>query len=349
MSVSKFRNSNIELLRIYSMFFITFGHLWQYQFADASFIPLWLRGCIGIGKVDCFVFITGYFLVHKTAFSLDRYFKILFQIMFYNMVITTVFACVGIAPWRDVLISANPLLPSKFNAWFTTQMLGLVLIQPFLSRFIKLLSKRQYQVLLLSLYLLTTTLIPGFPLGELYSSPTRLSWFITLFFTGGYMRLYMPSYNGKVVLSMAIILSMIWSYCWLRIPEIKIGNDSLITFIVAILIMMVTLKISIGTVRWINFVAGSTYAVYLIHTNCYLREVLGEMMIYYQDMGYTFNFFVGIFTVFLMFVAFIAIDQIRILIFTWCRVSHFQRWLSDVIIRNLKRFLDKINADRCLS
>lgn len=161
------RSSNIELLRIYSMFFIAFGHLWQIELDEYPFVPMLLRSMFGIGKLDCFVFITGYFLIFKTEFSLNRWFKILFQIIFYNVVLTAIFAALGKAPWIDVLISANPLLPTKFNAWFTTQMLGLILIQPFLSRLVSHMTKRQYQGLLLVLYSLTLTLVMDFR-GEVF-------------------------------------------------------------------------------------------------------------------------------------------------------------------------------------
>lgn len=339
MSVTKQRNSNIELLRIYSMFFIVFGHLWNPELTEWPELPMLIRGCFGIGKLDCFVFITGYFLIYKTDFSLQRYFKILFQIIFYNVVITGIAAIIGVAPWIDVLISANPLLPTKFNAWFTTQMLGLILVQPFLSRLVKTLNKRQYQVLLLVLCFLTTTLVMGFPFGYLYASPWKISWFITLFFTGGYMRLYMPKYSGKRILAFLILLSLLWSYVESNVRWIDVSYNSLLTYIIAILIFMITLKIRIGTVKWINYMAASTYAVYLIHQNYYMKDIMDECMICIPEYGYVGNFFIGLVNLAILFVVMVAIDKVRILIFDCCRIPYFQRWLSDKILGFLRGIL----------
>lgn len=242
----------------------------------------------------------------------------------------------GIAPWIDVLVSANPLLPSRFNAWFTTQMLGLILVQPFLSRLVSHLTKSQYQGLLIVLILLTTSMIPGFPLGYLYASPWKLSWFITLYFTGGYMRLYMPAYSGKKVLACVVILSLLWSYILGRFNCVDLGYNSVLTYAIAILIFMVTLKIKIGTVKWINYLAASTYAVYLIHQNYYAKDFIGDMMIYFPEEGYIYNFFIGIVNMSLLFIMFVLIDKVRIFLFDLCRVPRFEQWLSDKIIAKVR-------------
>lgn len=344
MAVRKQRDSNIELLRIYSMFFITFGHLWQPELNEWPTLPILFRNCFGIGKLDCFVFITGFFLIYKTQFSLQRYFKILFQIIFYNVVITAIAAMFGVAPWIDVLISANPLLPTKFNAWFTTQMLGLILIQPFLSKLVSHLTKRQYQLLLLILILLTTTLIPGFPLGYLYASPWKISWFVTLFFTGGYMRLYMPSYSGRKILLLVVIFSIIWSYICLMKINVDLAYNSVLTYMIAIFIFMVTLKIRIGTVKWINYFAASTYAVYLIHQNCYAKDFIARFMYYFPESGYMYNFFFGLINLAILFIVFVAIDKIRILLFDLCHIPQFEQRLSDWIIGGARKWLSSSHS-----
>lgn len=247
----------------------------------------------------------------------------------------------GTAPWIDVLLSANPLLPSRFNAWFTTQMLGLILVQPFLSRLVCCLTKRQYQGLLMVLILLTTSFIPGFPLGYNYASPWKLSWFITLYFTGGYMRLYMPAYSGKRVLVGLVILSLCWSYIGSRFHWIDLGYNSVLTYVIAILIFMVTLKIRIGTVKWINYFAASTYAVYLIHQNYYAKDFIGSLMAYLPEEGYVYNFFVGILSLSVLFTAFVMIDKMRILIFDLCRIPRFEQWLSDYILHKIRCIFDR--------
>lgn len=75
-SVSKPRSSNIELLRIYAMFFIVWCHLWAGEVAvsGGSFMSHLFANSLGIGAVDIFILITGYFLIRRTEFTLVRFF-----------------------------------------------------------------------------------------------------------------------------------------------------------------------------------------------------------------------------------------------------------------------------------
>lgn len=149
----------------------------------------------------------------------------------------------------------------------------------------------------------------------------------------------MPSYSGWKVLGGVVFLSLIWSYCGLKFPFISLSYDSVLTFAVAVMIMMVTLKIRMKTSRIINSIAASTYAVYLIHQNYYVKDVLAEYMIYYPELGFTANFFIGIGNVAILFLMFVAIDKVRIYLFELCRIPRFQQWLSDRVISTTKGML----------
>ncbi len=60
MQSKKPRSSNIELLRIYSMFFIIWCHLWDGKVAlsGGTFLEHLIASAAGVGAVDIFVLIT---------------------------------------------------------------------------------------------------------------------------------------------------------------------------------------------------------------------------------------------------------------------------------------------------
>lgn len=334
-SISKPRSSNIELLRIYAMFFIVWGHLWAGKVAisGGSFLSHLLANSLGIGVVDIFILITGYFLISRIEFTFVRFLKILFEVIFYNFVIVVVFVALGVAPVKDLLVCIFPLAPTKFNVWFVSQYLALILLQPFLSRLVSALTKKQYEVLLCVMLLLTTEFIPGFPFGYMYSGGFKLSWFITLFLVGGYFRINgLPAWRGRVYILLFIVASLLWSMNYL-LGWAKVSYNSLLTLAVSVLMLCVALKINIGSNKVINGIASSTFAVYLIHQNYYLCQVLNSYMPDPVSGGFTAVFFSGIIYMSALFMAMIAVDKLRILIFEWIRISYLEQWLSKCIIK----------------
>lgn len=333
-SGSKPRSSNIELLRIYAMFFIVWCHLWAGEVAvsGGSFMSHLFANSLGIGAVDIFILITGYFLIRRTEFTLVRFFKILFQVIFYNFVIVAVFVALGSAPPKDLLVCLFPLAPTKFNVWFVSQYLALILLQPFISRLISSLTKTQYRALLCIMLLLTTDFLPAFPLGYMYSGSFKLSWFITLFLVGGYVRIHgIPAIHGGVYALMFVVLSILWSTSYLR-GYTQIGYNSLLTLAVSVTLLCVALKTDIGSNKAVNWIASSTFAVYLIHQNYYLSHIIYRYTPDPIDSGFTAVFASGILYMVILFMAMVAIDKVRILIFDLCRVPRFEQWLSDKII-----------------
>ncbi|RXI23567.1 MAG: hypothetical protein C7K11_05245 [Candidatus Amulumruptor caecigallinarius] len=346
MAVLTQRSSNIELLRIYAMFFIVFGHMWasRSHASSDSVGGMLMLNSVGIGVVDIFILITGYFLIDKTGFTLVRFFKILFEVMFYNFVIVLTFFALGEAPWTDLLSCLYPLGPTKFNVWFVSQYFALILVQPFLSRLVERMTQRQYAGFLCVMLLLTSVLVPGFPWGYLYSSSWKVSWFITLFLAGGYIRKYgLPSCNIAIYLTLFVALSVIWSAAYLGIIDfVEIGYNSLLTFGVAVSLFYIMLKVRMKPVGWVNSVAGSTFAVYLIHQNHYIVKTWQLYMPQPLGDGFWEVLLSGFLYIAVIFMACVAIDRVRIYLFELCRIPRVQQWLSDNIINKVRHVLTKI-------
>ena len=146
------RALNIELLRIVCMLFIVIGHIGG-------------RGGVGFPfglnlmphHVDCFILISGYFLI-TAKFKFERILRTLIETIFYTFTITFILFCFGLADFYELAKSIFPIAPTKFNYWFVTKYLAVLLMSPFLSKLCLSLTQRGYECLLLSLLLISSTL-----------------------------------------------------------------------------------------------------------------------------------------------------------------------------------------------
>lgn len=356
MSKLKQRDSNVELLRIYAMFFITWGHVCsKVQGVDAPPLAFqWLTGLVGTGTVDIFILITGFFLINKTDISLHRFVKVLVPVIFYNVAIVAVLVIVGIAPPSELLTAAYPLGPSKFNLWFVSQYIALILLQPMLSRFIARFSHRQYIGFLTLLVCLTATLAPIFPWGYLYSSPWKVTWFITLFFTGGYLRRYAihslawwkPALAYVAVSSVYFLLVKLQEQSMLQSWDLGSYN-SLTTFAIAIAAMTLAVNTHIGHVKIINYIASSTFAVYIIHQNPYVINWLMDYVPQYFGNSCYEAFFTGAAVTAIIFMLCVGVDKLRIWLFYIFGIERLENFIADQalsLVRRIVGLLASLNA-----
>lgn len=100
---NKTRNSNLELYRIIVMLLIVahhyvvnsgLGEVLQENPLSGRSIFFYLFGAWGKTGINCFVMITGYFMC-KSQITLHKFLKLLFEVLFYNIVIYTIFVIIG--------------------------------------------------------------------------------------------------------------------------------------------------------------------------------------------------------------------------------------------------------------
>ena len=99
----KARNSNLELYRVVVMLLIVahhyvinsgmYGKLYENPLSVKS-MALLLFGAWGKMGINCFVLITGYFMC-KSQITLKKYVKLLGEVLFYRVVIYSVFVLTG--------------------------------------------------------------------------------------------------------------------------------------------------------------------------------------------------------------------------------------------------------------
>ena len=311
----KQRQISLEILRILCMLFIVTGHVSARGGLD-SYIT------IAPHAVNCFVLISGYFLINS-KFKAERFLRTAIETIFYTFIVTIILYACNKADIYDITKSIMPFAPTKFSYWFVNKYLAVILLSPFIGKVCSNLTKRQYQILLASLLLIGSTFVKVFPLGELFSNGFSLLWMITVFITGGYLRLHAPEFKYWGIST--LILLAAYNLCNLYSAGIiQLGYNSLITYALAITTFMWfnNLKIS-GTgiiAKSTMLIAPHVFAAYLIHEQglirVYIVDLLHKFQGYMPDMLYLYLF--GIIVIIIS----ALIDKVRLLLFKYCGIDY---------------------------
>ena len=193
----KQRRSNLELLRIISMCGIVMLHylgmggaLQNIAFPNFSWFINGLVGGFCVPLVNCFVLITGYFMVRKTVFSLRKPVELLIITAFYGGLSWLIAAVCG----AEVLSAAGiaeALFPFiRGSRWFVETYIILILFAPFLNVVLLRLKREHYRLLLaiqVGLFCIWYSVGLSAPV---HDDGYGIGKFITLYLLGGYIRLH---------------------------------------------------------------------------------------------------------------------------------------------------------------
>lgn len=286
MNSNNVRNSNIELYRIIVMLLIVAHHyvvnsglmeIMQDSPLSPQSIFLYLFGAWGKTGINCFVLITGYFMC-KSQITSKKFFKLLFEVMFYNIAIYSIFVVSGYEKFS--ISTLENLIPAR-NLYtnFTSCFLVFYLCIPFLNILIHNLDKKKHLLLIcLSLFIYT---IHG-TVPHTYVTMNYVSWFIVLYFISSYLRLYPNKYNMDIqfwrrgvflciILSILSIIAILWlnENYGRNIPPYKYLSDSnaILALSTGICSFMYFKNLNIKQSKLINTIGASTFGVLLIHAN----------------------------------------------------------------------------------
>lgn len=329
---------NIELLRIFAMFYIVLGHL---SCIIGNYEELnWVEKLIlyipfdFVPGVNCFVLISSYFLINA-QFKAQRIVRITVETLFYTVVLTVIcfflFNKNGEITVYDVIKSFYILGPTKYNYWFISKFIALLALQPFLSKLAVSFTKKQYQLFLCVLILINTELIGGFPFGELYGGGFTLMWFICLFFTGGYLRLHLESHSMKFWLFLTMFFTLVKTMIQYMelINIISLNYNSIITYGLAISVFMLFKSIRISKINsLVKFLSPNILGVYLIHSHPLIYELRYEFANYLFNSVHWNKIMILLTYSFLVFCICIFIDKTRAFIFNIIGLDNFINKLS---------------------
>lgn len=197
--MTKTRQANFELLRIVAMVMVIMLH---YLVKGEVAAPLsgndtpavffaWLLEAFCLVAVNCYVLISGYFLV-ESDWKPGRVVSLLCQVLFYSMFIPIVLIITGVIPANDISLYewieyAFPINTEHY--WFATAYLMMYLFAPLLAAGIRQMDKRQLQIvtgLLLFFVSFVKSIVPIVFATDRYGYD--FGWFLCLFVLAGYIR-----------------------------------------------------------------------------------------------------------------------------------------------------------------
>lgn len=303
------RQSNIELLRIVLMLLIIAHHsvvnsgvtdCFDYHAVSGNMLFLQFFGAFGKIGVNCFVLITGYFMV-TSKISAKKWLKLYLEVKFYTLLFYILFLLSG-----KITFNYHEALETIFSVvfgignTFADTFLVLYLLIPFINLLIEKLSQRSF-ALLLGLLLVVMTVIPSFALflSVMHRGNDTwgyLPWMVVIYMIGAFIRLNQDKVfefgiiNSTFRRLASLIGSIILVFLWIVFYDF-IGsrhdmgspywfvNDAnkLLAVITSVLIFIFFLRTKIKNTVWINRIAATTFGVFLIHTSGdYMREFLWQ-------------------------------------------------------------------------
>lgn len=323
------RKSNLELLRIVSMILIVAHHysvhggfiLPEMNFNRILIQVLSLGGKLG---VDCFVLITGYFMI-ESKFRLEKAVKLWAQIWFYSILFMAIFYGFGITEF-DVNTFVRNLLPVTYSMyWFATTYLVLYVLTLFLNPAIKAMSRKYHLALICTLGILWS-ILPTITNGDFGYSTLGL--FLLLYLIGGYFRLY-PNRRteqcknnllfGIIMYGIIIASALFVDFFENSIPQLSgfesylAGENKITTILCAIGLFLGFKNLKIGYHPWLNRFAASMFSVYLIQENSFIHPLLWSKWFKNRLYSWSSDLWIhAIVCIAIVLIVCTVIDQIRI-------------------------------------
>ena len=335
--MSKVRESNLELLRIVAMFFIVLHHLIVHGMRNVGYlaypleeicldkqIPLIVLNAFTVVAVNCYVLISGYFGINPTKKKLWNLFTIC---AFYSVGYYLVYALLNDV--FSIKTFVYSFLPFSHNQglWFVTCYIGLFLISPLLNAAVSYLNEKkesEWFKVLCGLAIIT------FYFGYLWRTDLNhngynLLNFIFLYMIGRYLNLKNTACQKKcksiylltsyfvctlITASLSIFLllykeSSDYMYYWTwryNSPFVILGAVSLFMFFNLLTIRK----------KWINYIAASTFSVYLIHENVHVNMLIYDYVYEFSsDMNVVASMLSLVIVAIAIFVGCVVFDIVR--------------------------------------
>ena len=351
------RNSNLELLRIISMFLIIAHHYAIHGFATIKFsftLNKFLIDFLSLGGqlgVSCFVLISGYFMINS-KFTFQKLCKIVGEVLFYSIGIGLLFIfCLKPVESLSVFNLLQTFFPVGYvSYWFITNYILLMLFSPFINIIMKEINQKCHRNIIF-FSILIWSFFSVF-LGASFEF-NKLVWFVVLYFIAGYIKKYVnfEKQNAKKHFMMAFLLYalliltdialMCMGYFFNKNMLIDSSNyfmkiNSPFILFTAISLFLGFLKRKPFQSKVVNLISSTTLGIYLIHDNRILRPYLWRNIIK-APIFYSSPFLIihAILSIFFIFIVCSGIDFLRQII--------FEKYYCTFLNHNWNRMKEKIS------
>ena len=287
------RNSSFELLRIISMFLIVMSHYTTHGIqpgksgiVDLVYSSFRIGGTVG---VDCFVLITGYFMINSSV-TFTKIARLLYQVFIVVASINHAAYFIG-SPWFET--GSKQLMKSFYYYWFINTYLLLMLLSPFLNKILRKMTQKQHLICMCALVFLN------------YMAPychipiiSNVGLFITLYAISAYIRMYVPSKwisvrkVGIFIIALLIIeVVLIWLTHQNRVfsallSGFILGHPSLYLLIFSTLVFVLFTRLFINNSRAINYMGSCTLGIYLFLAHDSMGHFLWQTILNCEQVPY---------------------------------------------------------------
>lgn len=329
------RQSNMELLRIVTMFLVLVVHADFFALGEptisevqtaplSSFIRL-LMESVSIISVNVFVLLSGYFGIHTTSQGACRF---LFQCAFFLIGIYVVLILAGLATLTGGGIG-ECLFMSHWN-WFIRAYLLLYLLSPVLNAFATTATKAQFRGVLISFYLFSSSYAWIENEAQDFQKGYSVISFIGLYLLSRYVRIHKPAlcnlskYSdlaiwGGITLCSALFLQLSGH---LGLQTLYDGSlvrlymySSPLVILCALYFLLFFSKLHLPQINFINWMAASSFAVFLLHMNANIAQQYFAPTIQHIYQEYPLPMLWITVVLLAIFLSAVLLDQIRI--FCW--------------------------------
>lgn len=326
------RDSNLELLRIISMFLVMFVHYLPLREPTTAEMVI-IRPSkallnlefhsIAIICVNCFILISGYFGIR---WKWKSFANLLWQLLFWA-IIGYFIAAYLIEPFITLNqeYSLKQFLKSFLDyyqgRWFVSAYLTLYIFSPVINAYIDRASTQDFSKFIIIFYAFST--IYGYFIRsiEFNTGLSAISLF-GIYMIGAWLRkadYRFLKYNRWIDLGIFFFLTIVLTvanYILLRfnIEKSLYGYLNPIVILESMALFQFFRKLDIGSIRWINFIASSAFAAFLFHCHPFIGNFYSIACRYCND---TFQFSVIYVTLFIcaIFGFTVLLDKIRIVMF----------------------------------
>lgn len=338
------RNTNIELLRIFAMFIIILHHFVVHSDILNSVylcgIPkiyiylIQLGGPIGI---DIFVLISGYFLINQEKSKISKILLLWLQILFYSLSIYLLSCILNNEKILSPILINIVMSITYNNWWFASAYFCLYIFSPYINKLLKSLDKKTYEFIIIVVFIMWC-IIPTVT-GSFFQS-NRLLWFIFLYSVSSYIRIYeelIKDFKKSIfaiitflTIAFTILAKLIFEKNALlnnHIEHFLCDAQSLNIFIIAVSVFCFFIKLDIKQSKVINTIASTSFGVYLIHENNYVRDFIWKKA--FNILNYADSILIIPYSIFVALIIYCLCSLVELL---------RQRLLERLYIEKIKKF-----------
>lgn len=289
MSNKKVRSSNLELLRMLAMIMVISLHLngsantlAQLTRENENYFLIHLTEAISICSVNCFVLISGYFMINKHESPMKKLLMLLVDVAFWSIVgIGLSYAVWGQSTgMKEIVLAMIPYI--KGGRWFVRDYIILSLLAPFLNVCLTRLTKRSYQILLVVMMLFLSVWPSFFPNPPIDDYGFSFTHFILLYAIAGYLRLHMPDHPKawKSVTGYIVSVGLIFVSSIIGIGYAYAYNYVfVITAAVSLLLLFRGMRFQSGAINWL---AAGAFDVFVIHTTGFFADLIYTRLFHFD-------------------------------------------------------------------